>query len=564
MGIQKHFVQALVAQAVLGLRDETIYQVHEHMRVEDCDVLIYDHNILLHKAMARFAETEDTTPDVFIEELVSLYLKYPVSSKAWIIALQDGASFGLKVAARQRRSARRQTAVSKMVSLLSTKLFEDAYDRLCARRGSAARVIAVSGVRPSDAESSYTVHCTSTSVFATTVCNSLGCAEVEADIMQMRVGVGVAAAYPNMKIGILTIDTDIPMIATAMVNMGGIDMPPNLRIFFQTQLLQHAEYMGRIYRDCHVPHLSKGTRHSDAMRRLTEAQGDEEGTLRYVLDDANVSLDERGVWRDLAREFGTDFQTMGTVFARTGVRGPLAARLLRMYFYDTTKERAKRLLELMGKSRTKPTTAQIRELLYIGVPDLESGTHEVHNTTLHEAYRAGRVSFNTYGRLRSMASKSYVPLMPQPASAHAYAVVLLAVIGGTDYNVPLHQFGLKQLVCAAADPTLQDRMVKNYEKLSGHFLRTQFLPQFTSLRCEAGYDDVWNALAALTRVVVRGWTKPGYFLSLYHRVLQAEGRAVEGYVRIPDSNAITFAIADRLADWKKAVRISAKRKVEVV
>lgn len=540
MGIQKNFVQALVTESIVMPGPESMYRVLYHKRIDDCDFVLQDHNILLYKTMCVYNAVTFNL-DEFVNTLVKSYLKYTISKSGWLFMISDGASFALKVAARHRRANSPGHPMFEAVWKHGEAILEMTFRRLSVLLG--GRAVCVCGVNPRDETREYKIRGLAGTHLETAVAGALGAKEVEADLVQFRLAAALAAAFPTLVVGVVSIDTDLPMIASAVVNVTGRCLPPNLVVFFQTKMLKSDDSMGAL---CNRYKIASGERRKTCLTRLTTTHGAHEGALRYVLDDDDPTEAERGVWRRLCAD--ADPVETASVVAGAGVMGPLAKKWLDAAFYDEGVGRA-----VLRAVKSKTAVKTLVDLLY---------SHETTKELLKDAvclmttYKRGGFAYNTFGHYRKILALEYVPLTPMPPTKRTYAAVLLAVLGGTDYNIPLHKFGLQQMLTAYRRGDAATLNVVDYEDVTGGYLKNTFLKEFTKLKVTENHNKVWDACASQLKTVVRGWVFEGRFLETYDNLVYFKQF---GGFRIKDGE-IGFAVDDeQLRKWKSSIKYSGAR-----
>ncbi|AXF48557.1 ORF75-like protein [Bufonid herpesvirus 1] len=543
MGIQKHVVQALVAQSLLGSGPIKLFRPVLTARTEKCKYLLLDHNIHIYNAMTKYRNTTEFSVDTFAEVMASIYLKYRVLAHSWLIIIRDGRGFKLKVSAIKRRALKPKDPLMEKIREHWNEVYAKTYEILNKKLGGC--VIAITGVDMAEKDRSYSVFGDEDSTVYHVLMKSLQAPEIEADLIQMRAAHALAQQYPHDLVGVVSMDTDIPMIASAIAAVTGATPPPNLVVFFQTSLLT-CNNLSKLYFNFK---LYADERQGYLLKELCIKHGSKKGALMFLLDCDNPCSLQKATLNMIATT--RDCVAIVKGAAARGIRGPFAELWLNACFLDPFSDIADvsnmssdanvLLTELYAKAGVKPRSKE----------------EEKCDALLLKAYKGNNVPYNTYGCFKTFQKLKYIPLAATKPSNGAYWTVVLAALAGTDYNLPLHKFGTLQLISAVTGHHLPVEPVVDPSQITAEVLLSVIVEKFTKLTLVAGHIDVWESIAKQLASVLRGWTTPGYFVKLQDAIVTS---GKEGGFKLGSDGTIQFDVsADRIGSWKKSISVSWKR-----
>lgn len=237
-----------------------------------------------------------------------------------------------------------------------------------------------------------------------------------------------------------------------------------------------------------------------------------------------------------------NWEDMGLNAVRVGLRGALIDRCLSNY----KDQRVERLLLKLANGKEALLIPNI--LARLGADTETASDLDVHNHhTLQMLNRqtAPLGTHGTYLRATEHGMMAFYPIISRKAKFS----LLLAILAGTDFSIPLHNFGhcsafaaltdreLCETLCSAAWDDL--RLMRagavgqvHPWKFTGRLLCESLMSRaniYPDLR-RPEVSAVFDSIAAQARNVVMGWSCFGYFAKLYNAILlngEAPGYTLE-------------------------------------
>lgn len=576
MGIGKTFAQTLLARELFAPGKDKILHLSSELGLGECDYVVLDFSTSLYK-MYHACDTDGTTEHKCLTFLSDYYRAMRIPSTRWVVLVHDGCSFPLKVYARSKRSNSHKTELIK-------KLYADKRNFLGAffdfYKGAHPNLITVYGAVPAGcgapSEDSFEVRVVGQDPEARDrILRTLEDAEtqtgdVEADLIQFTVARRLALSDPAARVGVLNVDTDMIAIAIALRNVRML--PPNVVCFFQNKFYGSPHHLTHYMEEYNLKLLLCG---GDAVTHDTVPRDDmtpSEHALLLMSDCLDLEQAEKyygAAWRLLVAHMERqgrriNWEDMGLNAVRVGLRGALIDRCLSNY-KDPRVE--KLLLKLANGKEALLISNILARLGDVAEAGLELDARNHHTLQMLNRQTAPLGTHGTYLRATERGMMAFYPI----ASRKAKFSLLLAVLSGTDFSMPLHKFGHHSAFAALADPKLCETLCSaawsDLRQMRAGVVGQTHPWKFTGrLLCESLmsraniYPDVrrpevsavFDSIAAQARNVVMGWSCFGYFPKLYNALL-LNGEAPGYTLEIRDRKvSVSYDVTEeQVRVWKK-------------
>nr|QWY26450.1 MAG: hypothetical protein [Ranid herpesvirus 4] len=579
MGIKKSFVQTMISRALLNPRKDGVIMLEPSVQVADYDIVLVDHSVAFYHMLYKYDKNPTVTEKACITAIIGFYKRLNIPKTSYLVMVQDGFSYPLKVYARQNRSPNKVSTHLKAITddrlSFLTKVYEEfvkEFPNLVMVHSSVCYGVS----RPANAM--YVVKTNDAKLSELLNDKSYQGPEVEADLSQMRIAYMLAKAYPNYKIAVVNQDTDMVVIMAALTYKE--DMPSNITGFFINDFFDLKKditaYVSRQKLDLLCKKVSSATTRTPVLSKGVNLNMSEEALLLIadcdVRDRHRVFRLYKTAWQEMLQMLPKpiNYKRLLNGIWLNGVRGSLFVRMVNALTLNNYKNNSlikSIMLNLASGERVDHVWKPLAELTVHNVKESDCRYMTMLNRFV--------IPFGTFGEYLNTTDHKMVPFRIVKRRASLYMAVL-GILAGTDYSIPVHNYGLAQLLDTfeneegedmildalyndIADVLSGDQIWPKHEMLTGQFLAREFIPNVCCLdilHCEAT-DLVFDIIAWQVKHIFLGWVIPGYFWNLYNDILL--NKSTPGYIYIKEEDGcacLDFAVPKSiLTSYKSNVKL---------
>lgn len=512
--------------------DRGVFEVLDH-DVSDYSVLVFDHTLMLHKALCACDDDKKTLENLFTDCLNYLYVaygKYGLKRTSVVVLTIDSMKFPLKITAHANRKKNKFSDRIHTVLNDKVKMTERLMQSLHA--GFGCSVVTIEGITQNVPRYIYR-SLPQNNKIGLYLSNQIG-TEVEADLIQVFCALDVASAFPQESVAIVAFDSDVPIILSAVHCYRRGSTPSNCHVVFGWIKLNNNMAAQATKLKINVSHLDQSYRPFPLavhpINRLLDVSDIECLPNHY---SKAVSI----LFKQLDENQNGDFERFAQAFERVGLKG--AAFL---YCLDKYMSSAGYYLEVFLEASVKGI-----------LPDdfVQDVSHNDGCKLFMTIYRNGLAPFGIHQKYLKALSRLYVAMRPSLDLPRVALGVVAAVVGGCDYSIPLHNCGTKQLLNIVVNTSTTHNYVAEPNLFTENTLNSIFVaPSVSLLGNNADFYILWRTMTTIVRHVIKGWVTPGYFMDLYTQVLRGNHDCY-----VSSETKMDFALTnDKLALLKKRIK----------